>query len=198
MSGFRPPPPRSLWRPDERDSPTCLYCGEIGCRIRNCKHVEEDMAKGYCHRSPEGRIVAFDGRYLQRVGEQTIRDAILEYAKKNGLIRTPGQPQATDAPDHPPAGMMRYEAVEEPVGYNETRAVNLGERIEELDSKILRLESLRSQSFQSDIVICTTKFYSNGLGTCHRPARARRAFSSCFFHDASDGHRRVVASLSSH
>ena len=63
---------------------------------------------------------------------------------------------------------------------------------------ILRLESLRSQSFQSDIVICTTKFYSNGLGTCHRPARARRAFSSCFFHDASDGHRRVVASLSSH
>ena len=142
MSGFRPPPPRSLWRPDERDSPTCLYCGEIGCRIRNCKHVEEDMAKGYCHRSPEGRIVAFDGRYLQRVGEQTIRDAILEYAKKNGLIRTPGQPQATDAQDHPPAGMMLYEAVEEPVGYNETRAVNLGERIEELDSKILRLESL--------------------------------------------------------
>ena len=100
------------------------------------------MAKGYCHQSPEGQIVALNGQYLQCVGEQTICDVILEYVKKNGHIRTPGQSQVTDTQDPPPAGMMLYEAVEEPVAYNETHTVNLGERIKELDSKILRLESL--------------------------------------------------------
>ena len=127
----------------ERDAPTCLYCGRPNCRIRNCEMAAEDIAKGYCYRSPEGRIVAFDGRYLQRAEEQTIRDAIIEYARKNGL--TQKGPSATIPSNAPSTGTMLYEVFEPAQQAEEVYNVNLGERIQELSDGVGELREIFAQ-----------------------------------------------------
>lgn len=44
----------------------CHYCGDAGCQIRFCRHVEEDMKQGKIARNQEGKIVLANGAFVPR------------------------------------------------------------------------------------------------------------------------------------
>lgn len=62
----------------------CHYCGDAGCAIATCKHVEQDIRDGKCMRNNEGKVVLPSGLYVPRtIQGRTMRDRIYEWHRQN-------------------------------------------------------------------------------------------------------------------
>ncbi|EPS96448.1 hypothetical protein FOMPIDRAFT_1087531, partial [Fomitopsis schrenkii] len=118
---------------------TCHYCGDAGCRIPNCKHVEEDIKAGRIARNAEGRIILPNGSYIPRsLPGDTMRTRAYEWHKRNRDAAAAATQQAS--------GMLLevLPAIQE-VSEDATVQVNYTARIDELEREVMELRRKRMQ-----------------------------------------------------
>ena len=62
----------------------CHYCGDAGCQVRTCPHVEEDIKSNRIARNNEGKVVLPNGSFVPRsMPGLTMRDRVYEWHRRN-------------------------------------------------------------------------------------------------------------------
>lgn len=114
----------------------CHYCGDAGCQIRFCRHVEEDMKQGKIARNQEGKIVLANGAFVPRnIPGITMRDRVFEWYR-----RYPMNP--TVAPGAPAAQMVLQ--IAPPTSEIASFHLSADERIEQLQREIFNLRNKKT------------------------------------------------------